>query len=64
MYSLGCIIYELFTLNQYYFDKMINEIKEIESNDPKWQKIIDSLLDDDPNKRPNIDEVFKYLEWT
>ena len=25
IYSLGCIIYELFTLNEYYSDKVIDE---------------------------------------
>ena len=64
MYSLGCIIYELFTLNQYYLDKEYNKIKKIESSDPKWQELIDKLLDTNPENRPNIDEVFKYLEWT
>ena len=27
MYSLGCIIYELFNLSEYYRDKEYNEIK-------------------------------------
>ena len=66
MYSLGCIIYELFTLHQYYADKYIHkDIQEIDATiyDKKWQKLIDSLLADDPNDRLDIGEVFtKYLD--
>ena len=64
MYSLGCIIYELFTLNQYYLDKEYNKIKKIESSDPKWQELIDKLLDTEPENRPNIDYVCKLFGWT
>ena len=32
MYSLGCIIYELFNLRKYYNDNLMNEIKKIDSN--------------------------------
>ena len=46
IYALGCIIYELFTLNVYYLDKIIFE-KECK---------IENLYD-----RLNIDEVNKYL---
>ena len=57
IYSLGCVIYELFTLNQYYLDKKIEE-KECQINkdvyDPKYQKLIDSLLEKDYHKRPDI----------
>ena len=63
-YSLGFIIYELFTLNAYYLDKVIAE-KECKINldlyDKKWQELIDLLLQKDFNKRPNIDIVYKYL---
>ena len=64
MYSLGCIIYELFTFHQYNADKMNNDIQEIDSvYDPKWQELIDSLLAEDPNDRLDIGEVFtKYLD--
>ena len=63
MYALGCIIYELFTLNQYYNDKWDNNVQEIESKDPRWQELINSLLADEPNKRKSIDEVFKLFGW-
>ena len=46
MYSLGCIIYELFNSNKYYRDKGYDKIKKIDSNiyNKKWQEIINSLL--------------------
>ena len=38
MYSLGCIIYELFNLSKYYDDNLIHEIKKIKSSiyNKKW----------------------------
>ena len=52
MYSLRCIIYELFHLSKYYDDKEYKEIKKIEPSlyDNEWQKIINSLLEIDFNK--------------
>ena len=63
MYSLGCIIYELFTLSKYYDDKEFNQIKKIDCNiyNKKWQEIINSLLQTDYNKRMNINEVYDIL---
>ena len=43
IYSLGCIIYELFTLNEYYIDKKVMEKDcKIDSDiyNPKWQELI------------------------
>ena len=42
IWSLGCLIYELFTLNIYYNDKIMNDIKKINSDiyNNKWQKLI------------------------
>ena len=53
MYSLGCIIYELFNLRKFYDDNLMNEIKKIDSGiyNNKWQEIINSLLQSDFNKR-------------
>ena len=53
IWSLGCIIYELSTLNIYSKDKFMNEIKEINSDIYiyNWQKLIDSLLQIDYKKR-------------
>ena len=64
MYALGCIIYELFTLKIYYLNEEFNDIQEIDSvYDPKWQELIDKLLDTNPEKRLNINEVFtEYLD--
>jgi len=66
IYSLGCIIYELFTLNKYFIDKRI--IKENYTStlftdiyNPKWLKLIDLLLKEDYHERPDIEEVLKYV---
>ena len=64
IYSLGCIIYELFTLNTYYDDRIMNEIKEINSDiyNNKWQKLIDLSLEPDYNKRFDINHAIKFLK--
>ena len=60
IYSLGCIIYELFTLNEYYADKVIDE-KECKINleiyNSKYQELIDLLL-----KKEEIEEIKKMIE--
>ena len=63
MYSLGCIIYELFHLCKYYDDKEYNEIKKIDSSiyNNKWQEIINSLLQINYNKRMNINKVYDII---
>ena len=63
-YSLGCIIYELFTLNVY---KKENDEKVCKINteiyDKRWQELLDLLLEKDYNKRPYIEEVYyKYIK--
>ena len=66
IYSLGCIIYELFTFRQYNVDKLSNDIQEIDSDyyDSKWQELIDKLVDTIPENRPNIEKVlFDYFGW-
>ena len=64
MYSLGCIIYELFHLSKYYDDKDYEEVKKIDSNiyDKKWQEIINSLLQTDYKKRMNINQVYDIIK--
>ena len=64
MYALGCIIYELFTLNNYSDDKDFKNIQKVNLvfYDQKWQKLIDSLLEIDYHKRPSVEEVLKYLD--
>ena len=71
IYALGCIIYELFTLNEYYINKNIdNYVKKIDFDvyKKKWQYLTASLLDNDYNKRPDISKVVgqidKYLYKT
>ena len=63
MYSLGCIIYELFTLSKYYIDKFMYEIKQIDSNiyNNKWQGIINSLLQTDYNQRMDINQLYESI---
>ena len=64
IYALGCIIYELFTLNEYYHDKLMMKEEKInvELYNSKWQELIDQLLEEDYNKRPDIDKVLKFVE--
>ena len=63
IYALGCIIYELFTLNEYYLDKLNDKSCkiDIDNYNSKWQKLIDSLLQKNYLKRPNIDEIYKQI---
>ena len=62
MYSLGCVIYELFNLEKYFTDKMMDRVKKInEEYEPKWQEIIDSLLQIDNSKRMNINHVYDFI---
>ena len=63
MYSLGCIIYELFTLNEYYIDKLDDKTCKIYIlYDKIWQELIDLLLKKDYHDRPTIDDVYnKYI---
>jgi len=64
IYSLGCIIYELLTLNNYYVDKMSDDIKNIDTNsyNKEWKALIDLLLQVDYHKRPDVDEVYEFIE--
>ena len=57
-------MYELLTLNIYYTDKIMNYIKQVNSDiyNNKWQKLIDSLLQVDYTKRFDINQVIKFLE--
>ena len=62
IYSLGCIIYELFSLNEYYIDKIIygkdcNINKDIYNK--KWQKLINLLLIYNLNNKLSIEEIYK-----
>ena len=64
IYSLGCIIYELFTLNEYYLDKKIHEKEckiDIEIYNSKWQELIDSLLKKKHHERPDIEKVYNLI---
>ena len=63
IYSLGCIIYELFTLNEYYLDKQDEKECKIDTNlyNSEYQYLIDLLLKKDYHNRPTIDEVINNI---
>ena len=62
MYSLGCIIYELFTLNEYHTDKLSDDIKPIDNMyNSNWQELLNSLLIVDVNKRFDINQAINYI---
>ena len=65
IYSLGCIIYELITLNEYYIDKKIKENDcKIDNNiyNSKWQEVIELLLNKNYKLRPDIEEVLNSIK--
>ena len=62
IYALGCIIYELLTLNIYYNVKNENATIDKDIYNPNWQNLINSTLNDDYNKRPTIGEIYNYIK--
>ena len=65
IYALGCIIYELFTLNEYYIDTKIEDMAgKINEDlyDSKWQDLIDLLIKKDYHERPNTQEIYEYIK--
>ena len=63
IYSLGCIMYELFTLNEYYIDKIIDE-KDGRINgiyEQKYQDLIDSCLSKQSKNRLDIGKIINKL---
>ena len=64
MWSLGCIIYELFNLSVYYKDTIFRKIKTIDSKfyNNKWQELINLLLEPDYKKRFDIHQVNAFLK--
>ena len=64
IYAFGCIMYELFTLNEYYIDTKFDNKKgmiDLDIYNSKWQILIDLALKDDCNKRADIKEIYEYL---
>ena len=72
IWPLGCIIYELFTLNVCFnsksllgfVDTIINKKHgqiDLKHYNPKCQELIDLLLSKDYKERPNITEVIKLI---
>ena len=67
IYAFGCVIYELFTLNEYFMDKILEKQEgkiNIKIYDPKWQTLLDLLLIDDYHKRPTAEEISNYLDYS
>ena len=64
LWSLGCIIYELFTINDYVKTIIFHKDFKINTDiyDPKWQELIDLLLKEDYSLRPNIEETLKIIQ--
>ena len=68
IWSLGCIIYELFHLSTHFLDNMMQDIKQIDNQiyNQKWQDLIDSILQIDYNNRPVINYIVDFIscdEW-
>ena len=68
IWSLGCIIYELFTLNKCFETENLiglgNEIINVEHKkieNKEWQNIIDKLLNKNSKNRPDINEVIELI---
>ena len=63
IWSLGCIIYELFHLSTHFLDNMMQDIKQIDNQiyNQKWQDLIDSLLQIDYNNRPDINYIVDFI---
>ena len=64
IWSLGCIIYELFHLRIYYKDKIMNNIQKINKDiyNYKYQELINLILQPNYNKRIDINEVYNILK--
>ena len=64
IWSIGCILYEILTLNIYFMDNLKRDIKKIDSDiySNKWQELINLLLQIDYKKRLDIDQICFILE--
>jgi len=60
IYSLGCIIYELCTLNFYFANKTGGKIN-INFYGNNLQNLIDKLVEIESNKRPSINEIIEII---
>ena len=65
IYALGCIIYELFTKNEYYTKTILEDnykTIDLDAYNEKWQYLINSLLENDYKKRPDISKVIGFID--
>ena len=65
IYSLGCIIYELFHLSIYSLNRLMGDVKKIDENiyNPKRQELIDLLLQIEYSNRPNINDIIDFISF-
>jgi surface protein len=63
IYSLGCIIYELFTLKEYNTENNQKKIRKInlDKYNIKFQSLIDKLLNKNYEERPNIEYIIECI---
>ena len=63
IYVLGCIIYELFTLKEYNTDNNQKKIRKIDLDkyNIKFQSLIDKLLNNNYEERPNIEYIIECI---
>ena len=72
IWSLGCIIYELCTLNLCFDTEKLSDLAEqildfnkkeidLKTYSPEIQNLINILLNKNPDKRPNINEVYEEI---
>ena len=68
IYTLGCLIYELFTLKEYYAENSGknsnkgNNIDLYKNYNQKWSNLIESLLSKDKDSRPYIEDLIKSIK--
>ena len=61
IYPIGCIMYDLFFLSDYYSDKF-EKIKKIDADySPEWQTLMDNMLQAKNAQRFDINEVIDFI---
>ena len=63
IFSLGCILYELFFLRKYKYDKLYGDVRKIDIDlyNKNWQNLIDLLLKTESSERPDIKDVIQLI---
>ena len=65
IFSLGCILYELFFLRKYKYDKLYGDVRKIDIDlyNKNWQNLIDLLLKTESSERPDIKDVIQHISY-